>query len=65
MALADVAADIVEYQGREVTTVGRDLGDSDAPQLWPMFTAYAAAKTALVRLTETLAIETARDGIRV
>jgi 3-oxoacyl-[acyl-carrier protein] reductase len=31
----------------------------------PMFTAYAAAKTALVRFTETLAIETARDGIRV
>jgi 3-oxoacyl-[acyl-carrier protein] reductase len=30
-----------------------------------MFTAYAAAKTALVRFTETLAIETARDGIRV
>jgi short-subunit dehydrogenase len=31
----------------------------------PMFSAYAAAKTALVRFTETLAIETARDGIRV
>jgi 3-oxoacyl-[acyl-carrier protein] reductase len=31
----------------------------------PMFTAYAAAKTALVRFTETLAIETACDGIRV
>jgi short-subunit dehydrogenase len=31
----------------------------------PMFTAYAAAKTALVRFTETLAIETAPDGIRV
>jgi NAD(P)-dependent dehydrogenase (short-subunit alcohol dehydrogenase family) len=31
----------------------------------PMFTAYAAAKTALVRFTETLAIETASDGIRV
>jgi short-subunit dehydrogenase len=31
----------------------------------PMFTAYAAAKTALIRFTETLAIETARDGIRV
>jgi NAD(P)-dependent dehydrogenase (short-subunit alcohol dehydrogenase family) len=30
-----------------------------------MFTAYAAAKTALVRFTEILAIETARDGIRV
>jgi NAD(P)-dependent dehydrogenase (short-subunit alcohol dehydrogenase family) len=30
-----------------------------------MFTAYAAAKTALVRFTETLAIETARDGVRV
>jgi len=30
-----------------------------------MFTAYAAAKTALVRFSETLAIETARDGIRV
>jgi 3-oxoacyl-[acyl-carrier protein] reductase len=31
----------------------------------PMFTAYAAAKTALVRFTETLAIETARDRVRV
>jgi len=31
----------------------------------PMFTAYAAAKTALVRFTETLAIEAARHGIRV
>jgi len=31
----------------------------------PMFTAYAAAKTALVRFTETLAIETAGYGIRV
>ena len=31
----------------------------------PMFTAYAAAKTALVRFTETLAIELAGDGIRV
>jgi NAD(P)-dependent dehydrogenase (short-subunit alcohol dehydrogenase family) len=31
----------------------------------PMFTAYAAAKAALIRFTETLAIETARDGIRV
>ena len=31
----------------------------------PMFTAYAAAKTALVRFTETLAIETERYGIRV
>jgi 3-oxoacyl-[acyl-carrier protein] reductase len=30
-----------------------------------MFSAYAAAKTALVRFTETLAIETARVGIRV
>jgi NAD(P)-dependent dehydrogenase (short-subunit alcohol dehydrogenase family) len=30
-----------------------------------MFTAYAAAKTALVRFTETLAIETAGYGIRV
>jgi 3-oxoacyl-[acyl-carrier protein] reductase len=31
----------------------------------PMFAAYAAAKTALVRFTETVAIETARDGIRI
>jgi 3-oxoacyl-[acyl-carrier protein] reductase len=31
----------------------------------PMFAAYAAAKAALVRFSETLAIETARDGIRV
>src|SRR5437870_6590242 len=31
----------------------------------PMFAAYAAAKTALVRFTETLAIEVAGDGIRV
>jgi NAD(P)-dependent dehydrogenase (short-subunit alcohol dehydrogenase family) len=30
-----------------------------------MFTAYAAAKTALIRFTETLAIETAGDRIRV
>jgi 3-oxoacyl-[acyl-carrier protein] reductase len=30
-----------------------------------MFAAYAAAKTALVRFTETVAIETARDGIRI
>jgi 3-oxoacyl-[acyl-carrier protein] reductase len=30
-----------------------------------MFAAYAAAKTALVRFTETLAIETAGYGIRV
>jgi NAD(P)-dependent dehydrogenase (short-subunit alcohol dehydrogenase family) len=30
-----------------------------------MFTAYAAAKTALVRFTETLAIETVCDGTRV
>jgi NAD(P)-dependent dehydrogenase (short-subunit alcohol dehydrogenase family) len=142
MALADVAAEInVKYPGREVTSLGCDLGDSDAPRrvreaadqlgqvdilvnnaavqgpigpAWevpwhafeealrldflvpvalcralipsmkalgrgwiiniagggattprPMFAAYAAAKTALVRFTETLAIETARDGIRV
>lgn len=31
----------------------------------PMFAAYAAAKAALVRFTETVAIETARDGIRI
>jgi 3-oxoacyl-[acyl-carrier protein] reductase len=31
----------------------------------PMFTAYGAAKTALVRFSETLAIETAPYGIRV
>jgi short-subunit dehydrogenase len=31
----------------------------------PMFAAYAAAKTALVRFTETVAIEMARDGIRI
>jgi NAD(P)-dependent dehydrogenase (short-subunit alcohol dehydrogenase family) len=31
----------------------------------PMFAAYAAAKTALVRFTETVAIEAARDGIRI
>ena len=30
-----------------------------------MFTAYAAAKTALVRFTEIFAIETARHGVRV
>jgi NAD(P)-dependent dehydrogenase (short-subunit alcohol dehydrogenase family) len=38
-------------------------GGATSPR--PMFTAYAAAKTALVRFTETLAIETASDGIRV
>jgi 3-oxoacyl-[acyl-carrier protein] reductase len=31
----------------------------------PMFAAYAAAKAALVRFTETVAIETPRDGIRI
>jgi NAD(P)-dependent dehydrogenase (short-subunit alcohol dehydrogenase family) len=31
----------------------------------PMFTAYAAAKTALMRFTEILALETARHGVRV
>jgi len=30
-----------------------------------MSAAYAAAKAALVRFTETIAIETARDGIRI
>ena len=142
MALAGVAGEIgVKYPSREVTTLGCDLSDPNAPQrvreaadqlgqvdilvnnaaiqgpigpAWevpwrefeealrldflvpvalcraliptmkatgrgwiinisgggatgprPMFTAYAAAKTALVRFTETLAIETARDGIRV
>jgi 3-oxoacyl-[acyl-carrier protein] reductase len=38
-------------------------GGATSPR--PMFTAYAAAKTALVRFTETLAIETADAGIRV
>ena len=38
-------------------------GGATSPR--PMFTAYAAAKTALVRFTETLAIETAGYGIRV
>ena len=142
MALADGAAEIKgKCPGREVTTLGCDLSDPDAPQLvreiadrlgqvdilvnnaavqgpigpawevqwhefeqalrfdflvpvalcralipsmkaigrgWiiniagggattprPMFAAYAAAKTALVRFTETVAIETARDGIRI
>jgi len=141
-ALADVAVETkIKYPGREVTTLGCDLREPDAPQrmreaadqlgqvgilvnnaavqgpigpAWevpwrefeeavrfdflvpvalcravipsmktmgrgwiinisgggatgprPMFTAYAAAKTALVRFTETLAMETARDGIRV
>jgi len=65
-ALADVAADIkVKYQNREVTTLGCVLGDPDAPQPWPMFTAYAAAKTAVVSFTVKPAIEAARDGIRV
>jgi 3-oxoacyl-[acyl-carrier protein] reductase len=31
----------------------------------PMFAAYAAAKTALVRFTETVAMETVGDGIRI
>src|SRR5262245_38875848 len=38
-------------------------GGATSPR--PMFAAYAAAKTALVRFTETLAIETGGDGIRV
>jgi NAD(P)-dependent dehydrogenase (short-subunit alcohol dehydrogenase family) len=38
-------------------------GGATSPR--PMFAAYAAAKTALVRFTETLAMETASDGIRV
>ena len=38
-------------------------GGATSPR--PMFTAYAAAKTALVRFTETLAIETVGYGIRV
>jgi len=38
-------------------------GGATSPR--PMFTAYAAAKTALVRFTETLAIEAASYGIRV
>ena len=38
-------------------------GGATSPR--PMFTAYAAAKTALVRFTETLAIEAAGYGIRV
>jgi NAD(P)-dependent dehydrogenase (short-subunit alcohol dehydrogenase family) len=142
IALADVAGETkMKYPGREVTTLGCDLRDPDAPQrvrgaadqlggvdilvnnaavqgpigpAWevpprefeeavrldflvpvalcralipsmkatgrgwiinisgggataprPMFAAYAAAKTALVRFTETLAIETACHGIRV
>lgn len=38
-------------------------GGASSPR--PMFAAYGAAKAALVRFTETLAIETAGDGIRV
>jgi 3-oxoacyl-[acyl-carrier protein] reductase len=38
-------------------------GGATAPR--PMFTAYGAAKTALVRFTETLAAETAGKGVRV
>jgi NAD(P)-dependent dehydrogenase (short-subunit alcohol dehydrogenase family) len=38
-------------------------GGATSPR--PMFAGYAAAKTALVRVTETLAIETAGYGIRV
>jgi NAD(P)-dependent dehydrogenase (short-subunit alcohol dehydrogenase family) len=38
-------------------------GGATSPR--PMFAAYAAAKTALVRFTETLAVEMAGDGIRV
>lgn len=141
-ALVDVAAEIKsKYEGRKVTILRCDLGDSDAPELvceaahqlgqvdilvnnaavqgpiglawevprsefeealrlnflvpvtlcralipsmkaigrgWivniagggastprPMFTAYAAAKAALVRFTETVAIETAGHGIRI
>ena len=38
-------------------------GGATAPQ--PMFTAYGAAKTALVRVAETVAAETAGKGVRV
>jgi short-subunit dehydrogenase len=38
-------------------------GGATSPR--PMFAAYAAAKTALVRFTETIAIEAAPDGIRI
>ena len=38
-------------------------GGATAPR--PMFTAYGAAKTALVRVAETLAAETAGKGVRV
>ena len=44
------------------TTHGCVLGDPDAREPWPIFSAYAAAKTA-VGFIENPAIETARDGL--
>jgi 3-oxoacyl-[acyl-carrier protein] reductase len=38
-------------------------GGASTPR--PMFAAYAAAKAALVRFTETVAMETVRDGVRI
>lgn len=32
---------------------------------WPLVSAYASSKAALVKLSETLAVETARDGVSV
>ena len=48
-----------------MTTVDCVLDSPDAPQPCPMFTACAAAKTAVVSFTEKPVVETARDGISV
>ena len=46
-----------------MTTHGCVLGDPVALEPWPIFSAYAAAKTAVVGFIENPAIETARDGL--
>jgi len=48
---------------REGWIVNMSGGGATAPR--PMFSAYGAAKTALVRYGETLAAEVAADGVRV
>jgi 3-oxoacyl-[acyl-carrier protein] reductase len=62
VALCRVFVPLMKAKGRG-WIINISGGGATGPR--PMFSAYAAAKTALVRFTETLAIETARVGIRV